>query len=413
MQGKRTIKELIDEVRLELHKNRYTELTIAAYETRWRIFKRYATEKRVKFFTTEFGLTFLKEKCDYVPGFPLKETQRAYVRTINMIDEYDKYGFISTKRLSRKLYAFPEGYTHDVQTYISRRKQGGLSESRIKSYKICLERFTAYLNSEGVHNFSELQCTHVDNFIESLCQHTASTAANMLGCLRSFLAYLREESIIDNDLSVLVPTVRRSGESTIPSAFTKKEVERLLQCVDRAGTKGKRNYAMLVLAARLGLRSSDICSLEMDSLKWGENAIEIKQAKTKKYIRLPLLNEVGDAIIDYLRHRPKTDSKTVFIRLVPPFERLDNHSLYTIMGKYIKRAGINVKPGRRHGPHALRHSLSSIMLENEVPLPVISDILSHSSSETTKIYLKIDIGRLRECSLDAPALSNDWKEVAK
>lgn len=83
------------------------------------------------------------------------------------------------------------------------------------------------------------------------------------------------------------------------------------------------------------------------------------------------------------------------------------------MGKYLKWAKIHVTPERRHGPHALRHSLSSILLKNKVPLPIISDILAHSSSETTKIYLKIDIGRLRECSLEAPDLSDNWQEVAK
>ncbi len=409
-----TIQELIDEVRQELHSNRYTDLTIAGYEHRWRTFARYAAENDVSEFTIDFALAFLNEKCGYTPGTPLKPTQRAYVRTINMLDEYSKYGVVSSKRLTRKIFDFPEGFAHTIQTYISVRKADGLSDSRLKSYKICLERFAIFLNDEGVSGFQELRGAHVDNFTSSLSIYTASTVANMLGCMRCFLAHLSECGIIESDFSFLIPAIRYSKENTIPSAFTREEVSKLLGCVDRANTEGKRNYAMMLLAARLGLRSSDICGMTLDSLRWEENAIDINsQAKTGKPARLPLLNEVGDAIIEYLRYRPQTSSKAVFIRLVPPFDRLYSHSLYTITNKYLRRAKIRVPSGKRHGPHALRHSLSSIMLESQVPLPVISEVLTHSSSETTKIYLKIDIGQLRECALGVPVRNEIPKGVSE
>lgn len=410
MVNQKTIKELINEVRQELHRNCYSKSTIAAFETRWRIFESYALKKNVSIFTTEFGLSFLEEKCNYLSTHPLKKTQYEYVRTINMIDEYSKYGSISTKRLARKEYIFPDCFSRHVQMYISRRKAEGLSDSRIKSYKIYLERFTEYLYNEGLRQFSELQHNQIDNFIISLSKYTASTVANTFGCLRGFLSYMHEQGILGENLSLLIPAIRYSNENTIPSAYTKDEVEKLLGCVDRGNTKGKRDYAMMVLAVRLGLRSSDICGLTLGSLKWEQNLIEIVQAKTEKVLQLPLLNEVGDAIIEYLHHRPKADSKFVFIRLVPPFERLENHSLYTIVCKYMKRAKIKIPKGKRHGPHALRHSLSSIMLESRVPLPIISDILSHSSSDTTKIYLKIDLRQLRECALSVPQIDKSGME---
>jgi len=123
-------------------------------------------------------------------------------------------------------------------------------------------------------------------------------------------------------------------------------------------------------------------------------------------LQLPLLNEVGDAIIDYLRFRPKVPLKRIFLRIPNPPGKLHDHSLYEIVSKYIKRAQIRLPQGKKHGPHALRHSLSSIMLENRVPLPVISEILSHASTETTKIYLKIDVSHLRECALDVPEVED-------
>lgn len=161
---------------------------------------------------------------------------------------------------------------------------------------------------------------------------------------------------------------------------------------------------MLLLAARLGLRASDIIGLTFSDLNWEQNLIEITQEKTEKKLQLPLLNEVGDAIIDYLRFRPKSHLKYIFLRVANPPERLHNHSLYEIVSMYIGRAKIHIPQGKKHGPHALRHSLSSVMLENRVPLPVISEILSHTSSDTTKVYLKIDISQLRECALTVPSV---------
>lgn len=168
---------------------------------------------------------------------------------------------------------------------------------------------------------------------------------------------------------------------------------------------------MLLLAARLGLRASDICSLILANLNWEQNLIEIVQEKTKKTLQLPLLNEVGDAIIDYLHFRPKSSLKYVFLRVENPHGRLYGHSLYMIVSRYINRAGIHVPQGKKHAPHALRHSLSSIMLENRVPLPVISEILSHTSSDTTKVYLKIDISQLRECALEVPVIESSGMGV--
>ena len=413
MKTKKTIVELINSVRNALHESQYTALTIAGYEPRWRTFSRYAEEKNVTTFTTEFGLSFLKERNGYIPGVPLKKTQHAYVRTINMLDEYDKYGIISSKRVTRKIFDFPEKFAGIVQQYTSERKAEGLSVSRIKSYNLYMERFTTYLHNEGVCGFSELSGSHIDGFIYSLSIYSASTVVNTLCCMSCFLKYLHKNSITAKDFSFWVPSIRYNKENTIPSAFTRDEVEKVLSCVDRANPEGKRNYAMLLLAARLGLRSSDICGMTLDSLKWDENVIEIsKQVKTGKPTQLPLLNEVGDAIIEYLRCRPQTNSKEVFIRQVPPFNRLESHSLYVITKKYLRLAQIRIPSGKRHGPHALRHSLGSIMLESHVPLPVISDIFTHSSSETTKIYLKIDIGQLRECALDAPGCDEESREVS-
>jgi integrase len=161
---------------------------------------------------------------------------------------------------------------------------------------------------------------------------------------------------------------------------------------------------MLMLAAKLGIRSSDISGMVFQDIKWADNKIEFIQQKTGKAISLPLVNDVGDAIIDYLKVRPHADTKHVFVRMQPPYSRLYSGSLYGITRNYMSRADVHIPPGKKRGPHSLRHSLSSRLLECSVPLPVISEILSHSSSDITKVYLRIDISQLRECALPVPLL---------
>jgi integrase len=205
-----------------------------------------------------------------------------------------------------------------------------------------------------------------------------------------------------------VPQVKCKPDG-IPSVYTKEEIQQLLNGVDRTGPKGKRNYAMVLLAARLGMRASDICGLTFDNLKWQTNTIEFIVKKTGVLAVLPLLNEVGEAIIEYIKYgRPDSEDKHVFLRMQTPFVQLKPSVLHGIVSAGLRNANIPLLPGKRHGPHALRASLASAMLDNNTPLPVISEALTHTNSDTTRIYLKIDLQHLREYSLEVPPLANVW-----
>ena len=371
----------------------------------FRSFSAYAVKHKITQYSTEFAFKFLKERFGEVGVYPLTYTQAGYYRGINKIDEYFKYGIISSKRPLKKNVSYPAKFEEVTKSYLLARKSENLSTSRLHSLSVYLESFTIFLNDIGVKGFDGLHITHINRYLEErVTQFTVSTALATIGCLRGFLTYLHKVGGTEVDFSMFLPRPRHTSEETIPSAFSSDEVNRILGCVDRSNPKGKRDYAMLLLAARLGLRASDICGLEFSSLKWEENRMEFVQQKTGKLNSLPLLNEIGDAIIDYLRVRPPSDSRMVFLRFDPPHVQLHNHSLYEITQRYLKRSGVHVPTGKKHGPHSLRHSLSSILLESRVPLPVISEILSHSSSDTTKIYLKIDHGQLRECALGVPPM---------
>jgi len=170
---------------------------------------------------------------------------------------------------------------------------------------------------------------------------------------------------------------------------------------------------MILLIVRLGLRCSDVAAMQFSNLQWEDEKIVLSQQKTKAVIELPLFQDLGDAIIDYLKYgRPRSDLPYIFLRLVPPYNNMDNNALYGIMQKYLRLSGIKYDE-RRHGPHALRHSLATNLLKQNTPLPVISSVLGHENTESTIGYLRVDTESLRKCVLEVPLMPRCLKQTGK
>lgn len=178
--------------------------------------------------------------------------------------------------------------------------------------------------------------------------------------------------------------------------------------INKSRSIGKRNYAIFLLASRLGLRAGDICSLQFGHFNWERNAIFFQQNKTGEDLELPLLPIIGEAIIDYIRYgRPISSSKHVFISGIAPYGPISAANIFAVIDGIITKSKIETN-GRPHGPHSLRHSLASQLLEQGTSLPVISDTLGHSSSESTMVYLSIDVKGLLECALDVPLVKDNF-----
>ena len=161
---------------------------------------------------------------------------------------------------------------------------------------------------------------------------------------------------------------------------------------------------------RLGLRASDIAHLTFDNINWGNSKIIFSQFKTGQQIELPLLTDVGEAIIDYLKYgRKLSQSQRVFLYTRAPFTEMTNSAVAGAIGRLVDTSGVDTT-GRKHGPHAMRHSLVSRFLENREQLPVISEALGHHTTNTTMSYIRIDIGSLRQCVLEVPAVPAGFYE---
>ena len=167
---------------------------------------------------------------------------------------------------------------------------------------------------------------------------------------------------------------------------------------------------MLLLASRLGLRASDIVNLAFSDIDWEDKSIRLSQQKTGRLIELPLLSDVGEAIIDYVIHgRPQTAIKKIFVTATNPVRTMKACNMCMIVTRMFAEAGIEVK-GRHHGGHAMRHSLATVLLGNNTGLSVISSVLGHADTETSMVYLGVDVKMLIECSMEVSLVDKDFYE---
>jgi integrase/recombinase XerD len=409
MQGLSPFNDLVIAVKEELYRVKYKKTRVNLYESIWEALGQYMAKRKLTYFDMKIGLNFLEDEYGITVFKHLNGASSLRARAVNMLGEYQLHGIVlSRKRIIGKEYYHPVKKAFDE--FIQSRRCYGISEKTLISNELYLSRFSEYLSKQKLGNISELNPGHILGFVNTLAGTTTATVHCTTCSLRVLFRYLYDEKILDKDLSYVVPQIRIDKTSRIPSAYSKEEVQKLLDSVDRGNPKGKRDYAILLLASRLGMRAGDICGLSFKNLKWKHNEIELIQAKTQEKIQLPLLPEVGSAIIDYLKYgRPMTESSTIFVRHTCPITPLTPPTLHSIVWQYLRLAGIKVPDGKKHGPHALRHSLASALLEANTPLPIISEVLGHTTTETTSIYLKIDVNHLRHCALDVPEFA--WNQT--
>ena len=272
----------------------------------------------------------------------------------------------------------------------------------IRSRKRDITRFLHYLDSHGIVSVKEIQASTLSRFVTSCAHLKPATLAHLVSSIRSFLRYLYMTGSIDSNMVEHVPKIRIRSDEHIPSVWKSEDVDALLAAVDRSSPCGKRDYAILLLAVRLGVRVSDIRNLRFENLLWEQARIEINQAKSREPLALPLTEEIGNALIDYLRYgRPVSQLREVFLRANAPFKPFgQDNNLHYIITRYRRRAAINLPVQNRRGMHSLRHTMASRLLEAGIPLETISGIMGHISMDTTRIYTKVNIKALQSVAID-------------
>lgn len=204
-------------------------------------------------------------------------------------------------------------------------------------------------------------------------------------------------------LNDLFPVIFSNKFERVPSYYSTDEVHTILCQVDRNTEFGRRDYLILLLAVQLGMRAGDIRQLKFNNIKWSRNTVEFVQQKTNNPLQLPVTEEFKYALADYMKNsRPKVDDPHIFVRHRAPFQPfVESNTFYHVINKYMALAGTKLN-GRKHGLHSMRHSTASNLLQNHTPYPVITGILGHANTSTTKLYLRIDIQQLRTVALEVP-----------
>lgn len=267
-----------------------------------------------------------------------------------------------------------------------------------------LNLFITLLSVRGKTTPAEITETDIAEFLGK----TVTSRNNRFYTLHHFLSFLYREKMVAADYTHLTEYRKPTAERLV-STYTAEEVTTVESSISRHSTVGKRDYAIVLLASRLGLRSSDIGLLKLSQINWEDNYIDIVQYKTGQPLRLPLLTVVGEALVNYLRVRPIVSIDNVFTTVTSPYRELNNMSINGIVGRCFNKAGINTKK-KHKGPHSLRHSLATSMLNNGVSLPVISATLGHKDTTTTMMYFRVDLKQLSECTLNIPMVDDDFFE---
>jgi integrase len=361
-----------------------------------------------KHYSSKVEKVLLLYHFDGQPKSEFNSTQTHLYNGIKMLSEFMNLGRVNLLvRPKLKQICFEGPIGNIINNYIQyKRVIKRLSKISLSCHKRNLLKLYEYCKKEGITDIAHIDLSILLLFIQQLDTQYKTGIQNTLMTIRGFTKYLFEEKLIEKDYALGIPKYRTVNQAKLPSTYSKQEIEKLISSAERFTPTGKRNYAIILLAARLGLRASDICRLKFENLYWQTSTIKIDQYKTGKELTLPILADIGNALIDYLKYsRPVSNEPFIFLTARPPYTPFLTSNVVThVVQRSFRKAGIDIN-GRRFGSHSLRHSLGFRLLEESTILPVISEVLGHQSTESTKYYLRIDLKSMKQCMLDVPVVA--------
>lgn len=400
---KKTFEEVTSQATLCL-KNRLLRAagTLKYYNYHWRRIKRYMESKGIEFIDVAVCRDYLLQEFGDRDYSTLNKGEKDDVKVFTALIEFIGSGTIQP---IKEVTDFEGPIGQQMINYLSYKTSQRLAKHTLNEYEQHLFRFLCYLKENKVTSIRFVNQLHIIDYIKSIDPQTISLAHISIRSLRDFFKYLYINEIIDVDLSSMMPKDNYKAQANMPSTYTAEEVEKLLSSIDRNCAVGKRDYAIILLAARLGLRASDIANLKFENVLWEQSLIRLTQYKTGRMIELPILPEVGNSLVEYLKFgRLKSEEPFVFLCARSPYNPIHTSVITQIVRNTFAKTEINTK-NRKHGPHALRHSLAGRLLERQTILPVISEVLGHENTESTRFYLRIDLTSLRQCVLEVPVVS--------
>ena len=401
------VQQATNKIILGLEKRQLSEVSISRYKQHYQELNTFCKHEGLIKIDENTLLEFLRFRYDvHITNLHVKGLERVagnHIRPFTVLNWYLMTGEIDTRvRVRNPLFMCPEGFFDSYGSFMEYLRQKELSSSTIRNYRETAQQFIRHMISIGIESSEIISSAGILSFLSASKHFSTNSFSYLLTGVRQYLSFLFRNGFLDEDFSEILPQVKKPRYAGIPHIWSKEELKAILNAVDRMSPTGKRDYAIMLLVIQTGFRAADIRRLKLKDIDWKNHKIHITTAKNGQEMELPLLENTGWAIIDYLQNgRPKTDCDCVFTRHIAPYGPIGSTSgLDFALGRYIMKAGIKLKKGERHGLHTLRNSLAKNMLDTGAPLPIISQTLGHQNVNTTAIYLKIDIDGLRKCALD-------------
>lgn len=403
--------ELLQDLEQEMLRLGYSQKSMQFYRRRWQMLLQFFEKQNERFYSEQLGLAFLEKHFHILEkdlDRILTQADTQELRIIRMIGDFQLHNTIL-----RRYYKHKEILTEPKFIAISKRFKSycdykDYSKITTDHYVRQSARFMDYIASQQITDCKKITLSLIHAYIKTLAGYTYKTVEQNICSIRAFLRFLLEKKEISIDLAAKTPMVQARKQTHIPSVWTRDELKKLISAIDRGSPKGKRDYAIILLACCLGMRCTDIKNLKIEHFYWEDKKLIFTQSKTKTPLSLPLTSEVGWAVIDYLKYgRPKIESPYIFVRHLAPFGPFsEGDHLAQLIRRYMLLAHIPILKKKR-GMHSLRHTMASMLLEKNTPLSIISDILGHIDTDSTAVYLKIDIQKLKECALSFEENNND------
>ena len=390
-------KQRMDHVGSSLMELRYANAVIRQHLHEWLRFSQHLKERGLP-----LPATGADTVAEYVAGRTAKTSAsrsrvlRASVRIFLDTDERGQF-----RRRVGSPPVTPDWFAPILTPYLLFvQTHRGLAAKTARKYTQKLSAFAQHLEGAGITELDRITPAHVREFYENSSNEAPRRSYG--STLRVFFRWAAGQGWLSSSLRSAVPRPRQYRYVNLPDVLGQAEVDRVLAAVDRSTPLGRRDYAVLVMAARYGLRPCDIRQLTLDDIDWREARIDLRQVKTGRPLALPLLPDVAGALSAYLLDgRPVSTHRTVFLRHCAPFEPFAaENNLATIMRDALRRIGLASRPGRR-GLYLFRHTLATQLLAAGQPLKAIADVLGHASTQTTYGYTRVEVAGLRSVAISA------------
>lgn len=345
----------------------------------------------------------------YAEGKISRKTYNWRIRGIRILAEICETGTYEWKVFSKnEKLEIPELFSSILQSFLATKE---CSQKRKKCMESICFRFFMTLMEDGIESFDSVTSENIHRFMINISKTRSKSMDDVVYTLRSFFRYLCESNLYQNNFWMLIAAPRCRDHHVLASV-THEEISAIVGTIDTDTKNGKRDFAVLSLAAVSGLRAGDIASLKLRDIDWKKNEIRLIQGKTSEQLILPVPKHVLQAVADYiLNGRPDTESECIFVRHLAPFEGYhDGVSIACIFRKYQKKAGLSHAIGDGKTLHGIRRGLGTQMTASGIPIETVAQVLGHKGVKATKQYISADMHGMQNCVLDCTSLGGTGNE---